>query len=58
MRKEADAAAVTALQRLLGEFFNVREPPDGLGRSFRDHQSWLTTQAWYQFETAKPDQFG
>lgn len=26
------------------------------GRIFRDYQSWLTTQAWYQFETAQPDQ--
>lgn len=51
-----DTTAVTALHRLLGEFFDARAQPDGLGRIFRDYQSWLTTQAWYQFEAAEPDQ--
>lgn len=42
--------------RLLGEFFDAREQPYGLVGNFRDYKSWLTTQAWYQFETAEPDQ--
>lgn len=42
--------------RLLGEFFDTREKLYGLAGIFRDDQSWLTTQAWYQFETAEPDQ--
>ncbi|WP_190145708.1 hypothetical protein [Streptomyces glebosus] len=58
LTQQADTAAVTALHRLLGEFFDAREQTDGLGRIFRDYQSWLTTQAWYQFETAEPDQIG
>ena len=56
LTQQADTAALTTLHRLLGEYFNTREQPDGLGRIFRDYQSWLTTQAWYQFETAEPDQ--
>ncbi|MFC9243916.1 hypothetical protein ACFT7S_07660 [Streptomyces sp. NPDC057136] len=42
--------------RLLGEFFDAREQPYVLADIFRDYQSWLTNQAWYQFETAEPDQ--
>lgn len=56
LTQQADTAAVTTLHRLLGEFFDAREQSDGLARIFRDYQSWLTTQAWYQFETAEPDQ--
>lgn len=47
---------MTALHQLLGEFFDARKQSDGLGRIFRDYQSWLTTQTWYQFETTEPDQ--
>ncbi|GAA2540667.1 hypothetical protein ACFW2V_30650 [Streptomyces sp. NPDC058947] len=53
----ADSSAVTELHRLLGEFFDECER-DGVGRIFRDFQSWLTPQAWYQFATAEPDQIG
>lgn len=58
LTQQADTAAVTTLHRLLGDFFDARAQPDGLGRIFRDYQSWLTTQAWHQFETAEPDQIG
>ncbi|MEN8649134.1 hypothetical protein ABCR94_00405 [Streptomyces sp. 21So2-11] len=44
------------LHQLLGEFFDTREQPDGLANIFRNYQEWLTTQTWYQFDTAEPDQ--
>ncbi|MFE0133328.1 hypothetical protein ACFWY6_17420 [Streptomyces sp. NPDC059037] len=44
------------LHRLLGEFFDAREQPNGLAEIFKDYQEWLTTQAWHQFGTAEPDQ--
>ncbi|MFG2525610.1 hypothetical protein [Streptomyces sp. NPDC048527] len=49
LTRQSGTAAVTALHRFLGEFFDAREQSDGLGRIFRDYQSWLTTQAWYQW---------
>ncbi|TKA10942.1 TniQ family protein [Actinacidiphila oryziradicis] len=52
----AETDAVITLYRLLSEFFHARERPDGLARIFRDYQAWLTTQAWYQFETTEPNQ--
>jgi hypothetical protein len=55
LTQPTDTAAVTTLHQLLREFFDAREQPDGLGKIFKSHQSWLTTQAWYQFETAEPD---
>ncbi|MCX5497935.1 TniQ family protein [Streptomyces sp. NBC_00053] len=53
---QADTEAVITLHRLLGEFFDAREQPNGLAKIFRDYQEWLTTQAWHQFGTAEPDQ--
>ncbi|WP_020557360.1 hypothetical protein [Embleya scabrispora] len=46
----ADTDAVVALHLLLSGFFDTREQPNGLALIFRNYQSWLTTQAWYQFE--------
>lgn len=46
---------LTLTRRSDGSFF-AREQPDRLAGLFRDYQSWLTTQVWYQFETAEPDQ--
>ncbi|WP_392839622.1 hypothetical protein [Streptomyces sp. LN500] len=56
LTSRADIEAVITLQRLLAEFFDTREQSDGLVRIFRDYQSWLTTQTWYQHEAASPDQ--
>lgn len=47
----AEAEAVTTLYRLLREYFDQREQPDGLAVIFKNYQSWLANQAWYQFET-------
>ncbi|WP_189316887.1 hypothetical protein [Streptomyces brasiliensis] len=47
---QADAAAVTALYQLIGEFFTTREQPDGLARIFRTYQTWAITQDWYHLE--------
>jgi hypothetical protein len=55
LTQPTDTAAVTTLHQLLSQFFDAREQPDGLGKIFKSYQSWLTTQAWYQFETAEPD---
>jgi hypothetical protein len=51
LTKQADAAAVITLHRLLGDFFTAREQPDGLGGIFRDYQSWKITQDWYQLSS-------
>jgi hypothetical protein len=56
LTKQADATAVITLYRLLGDFFTIREQPDGLARIFRDYQSWKITQDWYQLEVAEPVQ--
>lgn len=53
---QADGEAIATLYRLLREYFDQREQPDGLSTIFKDYQSWLTTQAWYQFETVETDQ--
>lgn len=45
LTQQSDTAAVSALHRLLGEFFDARAQPGGLGRIFRGYQAWLTTQA-------------
>ncbi|MBT2489434.1 hypothetical protein J7E96_13060 [Streptomyces sp. ISL-96] len=44
------------LYQSLGEFFGDREQPDGLPTISKNYQRWLSTQAWYQFETAETDQ--
>ncbi|WP_165683514.1 hypothetical protein [Streptomyces sp. KO7888] len=44
------------LHRLLAEFFDAREQSDSLAQIFRDYQSWLTAQTWYQLEAMSPDQ--
>ncbi|MFE4756748.1 hypothetical protein ACFRIB_42265 [Streptomyces mirabilis] len=56
LTKQADAAAVITLHRLLRDFFTLREQPDGLTRIFLDYQSWKVTQDWYQLEAANPAQ--
>jgi hypothetical protein len=53
---EADTKSVITLYQSLGEFFDDREQPDGLPTIFKNYQRWLSTQAWYQFETAETDQ--
>ena len=40
----------------LARVISVQHPHDLQCGFFRDCQSWLTTQAWYQFATAEPDQ--
>jgi hypothetical protein len=52
---QSDAEAVTTLFQLLAEFMDQREQPNGLAKIFKDHQTWLNTQAWYHFETPSPD---
>lgn len=54
LTKQADAAAVNTLHRLLRDFFTIRERPDGLASIFRDYQSWMVTQDWYQLDAAEP----
>ncbi|WP_127357131.1 hypothetical protein [Actinacidiphila soli] len=54
LTKQADAAAVITLHRLLRDFFTIRERPDGLARIFLDYQSWMVTQDWYQLDAAEP----
>ncbi|MFI1703094.1 hypothetical protein [Streptomyces griseoruber] len=49
---------MTTLYRLLREYFDLREQPDGLAVIFKNHQSWLANQAWRQFETPEPNQVG
>ncbi|MFP1624188.1 hypothetical protein ACLB9X_03005 [Streptomyces sp. 5K101] len=56
LTSQADAEALTTLYRLLREYFDQREQTDGLATIFKDYQSWLTTQAWYQFETPQANQ--
>ncbi|MCA1221896.1 TniQ family protein [Streptomyces sp. 8L] len=56
LTQQADLRAVTTLHQLLSEYFNTREQPGGLSQIFRDYQTWLTTQARSQSETAEPDQ--
>ncbi|WP_345961305.1 hypothetical protein ABDE16_00060 [Streptomyces sp. BRB040] len=53
---QADTEAVITLHRLLAEFFDAREQSDSLAQIFRDYQSWLTAQTWYQLEAMSPDQ--
>ncbi|WP_331769379.1 hypothetical protein OG948_37005 (plasmid) [Embleya sp. NBC_00888] len=53
LTKQADAAAVITLYRLLGDFFTTRGQPDGLAGIFRDYQSWMVTRDWYPLEAAE-----
>ncbi|MFJ2955371.1 hypothetical protein [Streptomyces sp. NPDC087270] len=54
LTKQADAAAVITLHRLLRDYFTVRERSDGLARIFLDYQSWMVTQDWFQLDAAEP----
>ncbi|MFD4413249.1 hypothetical protein, partial [Streptomyces sp. NPDC058476] len=54
LTKQADAAAVITLHRLLRDYFTIRERSDGLARIFRDYQSWKVTQDWFQLDAAEP----
>jgi hypothetical protein len=54
LTKQADAAAVITLHRLLRDYFTIRERSDGLARIFLDYQSWMVTQDWFQLDAAEP----
>jgi len=51
----ADTEAVATLFQLLNQFLDRREQPDGLAKIFKDHHSWLNTQAWHHFEPPTAD---
>ncbi|MET9463984.1 hypothetical protein ABZY44_04000 [Streptomyces sp. NPDC006544] len=49
-RPADDAAAALCFTDLYDRYI------DSLARIFRDYQSWLIAQTWYQLEARSPDQ--